>query len=173
MSSVNYEPPQTSVDLPATGCPVCGTGRRGRQLLPVVLEGENARLPEQKHRGDAGFDLYTSYSTLIEPGGFANVPTGVSIEMDEYTWGLIMGRSSTLTKRNLLVNTAVIDSGWRGELFAGVKNLGPQPVWVMTGERVAQFIPMGGIKADGLKPIQVEKLNDHERGTNGFGSTGI
>ena len=172
MYSVKRWVAQTIRDFLAEDTAVGSAAESEQQVLSVLLKGPYSRLPEQKHRGDAGFDLYTSKRTRIGPGEFANVPTGVHVEMDSDTWALIMGRSSTLTTRNLLVNTAVIDSGWRGELFAGVKNLNNEFVVIEQGERVAQFIPMGGIKANRLVPTRVHKLGDHDRGINGFGSTG-
>lgn len=153
---------------------VVAAGERDNSLavLPVSLKGAFARLPEQAHRGDAGFDLYTSVTTWVEPGEYADVPTGVHIQLPDTHWGFLIGRSSTLRNRGLMVNQAVIDSGYRGELFAGVKNLGDKPVQISIGERVAQFIPMGGISADVMYPVEVAELENHERGTKGFGSTG-
>jgi dUTP pyrophosphatase len=68
----------------------------------------------------------------------------------------------------------VIDSGYRGELFVGVTNLkkyaGEKTV-VRKGDRLAQLIPMR-LASHELRAVEVEELNDHERGIKGFGSTG-
>lgn len=143
-----------------------------RLTIPVKLVGKHARMPTQHYRGDAGFDLYASNDMIVPVDGYKNIPTGVFIQLHPSMWGLIQGRSSSLAKRGLLVNTAVIDSGWRGELFFGVRNLTHSPVHVKTGERVAQFIPMNVVLADHLELVAVDELEEHERGLNGFGSSG-
>lgn len=128
-------------------------------------------MPYQAHRGDAGYDLWVSRPTVIEPGMFVDIHCDVAMQLPPDVWGLIIGRSSTIRKRGLLVVPGIIDSGFRGELFAGVWNLGTEPVEVSNGERLAQFIPMP-LLSDGLELQQRSELDDHDRGVNGFGSTG-
>ena len=121
---------------------------------------------------DAGFDLVTAVDTVVPGKSFVDVPTTVTgVQSPPGTWLLITGRSSTVRKRGLLVPNGIIDHGWRGPLFAGVYNLTDEPVTILAGERVAQAILMGGVTEH--HPIrQVEKLDPHERGLAGFGSTG-
>ena len=133
---------------------------------------ENAKHPQRIHPGDAGFDLFTSKDTTIEPGEFVDVHTGVYIETPPNMWAMITGRSSTLRKRGLLVNQGIIDQGYRGELYAGVWNLTDKTVHVNVGERLAQFIPMP-LTAGEVALRNVQTLGYGSRGTDGFGSTGI
>lgn len=128
--------------------------------------------PEKAYDDDAGYDLITSVTTVIPPHTFADVPSTVAgIEPPTGTWGFIVGRSSTLRKRGLLVNAGVIDYGWRGPLFAGVFNLTDSPVIVNKGERLAQYILIPTVRAE-LVPVDQAGLGHHPRGTNGFGSSG-
>ena len=128
--------------------------------------------PEKAYSDDAGYDLITSATTVIPPHTFADVPSTVAgIEPPTGTWGFIVGRSSTLRKRGLLVNNGVIDYGWRGPLFAGVFNLTDKPVIVNRGERLAQYILIPTVRSE-LVPVGAEHLGYHPRGTNGFGSSG-
>ena len=61
------------------------------------------------HQGDAGLDLYcTTEAIVVPPGGFVDIPLGVSVEIPEGYWAMLTGRSSTLRKRGLLVNQGVI-----------------------------------------------------------------
>lgn len=127
--------------------------------------------PKKSHPGDAGFDLTVIETTVIRPGEFKDLPTNVWCAMPPGWWGLLQGRSSTLRKLGLMVNPGVIDNGYRGELFAGAFNLGPTNVVVEVGQRVAQFIPM---YQPGLTPAWTEVgPPPGERGSRGFGSTGL
>jgi dUTP pyrophosphatase len=130
-----------------------------------------AREPTRAHPDDAGFDLYVAQNVYVQPGEFVDVRSGVAVQLPPGYWGMLTGRSSTLRKRGLLVNPGIIDNGYRGELFAGVWNLGQTTVRVHEGERLAQLIPIMG--TDEWAMQRVDQLDQAERGTQGFGSTGV
>lgn len=138
--------------------------------------GPNAREcaygPDRNYDGDAGFDLYVTEDTEIPIGQFRDVPCGVSVELPEGTWGLIIGRSSTLRKHNLMVTPGVIDNGYRGPLYAGVYNMDGSQFSAKRGMRLAQFIPFP-LTAQNMIPRLVTVLSDSDRGSRGFGSTGV
>lgn len=145
---------------------------RGPILQPLKVVAErHDMVPMKMHEGDAGFDLFVSKRTACPPGAFTDVPAGINIELPSGWWGLVMGRSSTLRKRGLLVNDAVIDNGWRGPMFSGVWNLGNSPVTLEVGERVAQLIPIR-LGTNLMQPIEVDALGPGDRDQEGFGSTG-
>ncbi len=127
--------------------------------------------PIQGHDDDAGFDLYVSEPVYIEAHGFADVPHGFDIELPPHLWAWVVGRSSTLRNRGLLVNHAVIDAGYRGHMFTGVHNLRDTPLTLAAGERISQLIPMPLI-APTVDIRIVQELTPSARGANGFGSTG-
>lgn len=142
-------------------------------LLPlrVVLDDNECRMMTRSYQGDAGYDLYTSVEVSVEPGAFADIPCGISMQLPEGYWGMVVGRSSTLRKHQLLVVPGVIDNGYRGPLFAGVQNLNDSPFVVKAGMRLAQMIPMPLIAA-GLVQTRVDRLDSSDRGQFGFGSSG-
>lgn len=140
------------------------------RLLRTLVWPE-AILPTRAYAGDAGFDLYCEMDYVVEPNAVIDIPCGVAVQLPDEVWGLIVGRSSTLRKHNLLVNLGVIDTGWRGKLFANVKNLGVAPFEVKRGMRLAQLIPLPNLAA-GLTPTAVERLDSSDRGEAGFGSSG-
>lgn len=142
---------------------------RGARLPVVVSEGAEA--PRRGYDDDAGLDLVVSEYRLVEPGEFTDIPCGVSVELPDWSFGMITGRSSTLRKRGLMVNQGIIDAGYRGPLFAGVWNLTDEPVPVRKGERIAQLLILenGTRRVD---VVEVDALEPGSRGEAGFGSTG-
>lgn len=141
---------------------------RALRWTPLDDEG---RAPSRQYPGDAGFDLVVSESTMIQPGEFVDIPCSIAVEFPEGMWSMLVGRSSTLRKRGLLVNMGIIDAGYRGPLYAGAWNMTDEPVTVRRGERIAQLIPMP-LTAAGLEVERVKALSDSDRGDQGFGSTG-
>lgn len=139
--------------------------------LSVVLDNDNCQMMTRSYRGDAGYDMYTSTETEIPPGEFVDVPCGISVQMPEGYWGMVVGRSSTLRKHRLLVMSGVIDNGYRGPMFAGVQNLGTEPFRAKVGSRLAQLVPMP-LVADDLVQVRADQLIPSDRNDAGFGSSG-
>ncbi len=121
------------------------------------------------YRGDAGIDLPILEHRQIAPGEGCDVPTGWAISLPVGHYGRIVGRSSALRKKGVLVVEGIIDNGFRGELFSYVFNPGTETVYLSRGESVAQLIvsPVPYIVID-----EVDELPESERGTKGFGSSG-
>jgi dUTP pyrophosphatase len=128
--------------------------------------------PQLAHSDDAGFDLayHGDQPITVYPTQTCNIPTGISIQLPAGTWGMITGRSSTFMKRHLLTPLSVIDNGFRGELFAVVRNIGDEPQEIQPDERIAQLIIMP--MTSHLVTWTYGALEDTQRGANGFGSTG-
>lgn len=126
----------------------------------------------QSYGDDAGFDLYyTGVTQLRVPvGAVVNVPAGIRIQWPDGVWGLIIGRSSSF-QRGLLVNISVIDPGFRGEMFALVRNQGNHIAVIEPGERIAQIVPMP-LLAPYLVP-HLGEVDEGTRGEKGFGSSGL
>lgn len=130
-----------------------------------------AKLPTRTYADDAGFDLYVVEDTIIPAGAFVDVPLGVSVGLPLGVWGRITGRSSTLRTYNLLVNEGIIDTGYTGPLFAGVRNLSDAPVVVAAEARIAQLILHTNTTLN-YQAIEVDGHADTARGVKGFGSSG-
>lgn len=127
----------------------------------------------QAYPGDAGFDLRYNGDTPIEiqPQAMVKIPTGVHVAMPAGMYAVITGRSSTFAKRNLITPMSIIDSGFRGELFAVVWNFGTETQTIEPRERVIQLLPMNNI-ASLLTWERVDHLSASERADLGFGSSG-
>lgn len=144
---------------------------------PMVFQvGPNGVLPSRAHSGDAGYDLYVSEDTVIPPGQFIDVPCDLRVALPSGVWARITGRSSTLRKRGLLVAEGIIDNGYRGPLYAGVRNLEQRTVRVAKGDRIAQLIlhenTTSGYEPVSVDPGMFERIPGDTRGVAGFGSSG-
>jgi dUTP pyrophosphatase len=139
-------------------------------ILKVQLLDTKARLPVKQYAGDAGFDLFVLRKTVWQPGQVVDVPTGIAIEIPDGHWARIVGRSSTIRKRGLLVVEGIIDNGWRGHLFFAVLNPTNEVQEVKAGERLAQLI-VHRLYSPGVE--MVAELSESDRGVQGFGSTGL
>lgn len=134
---------------------------------------ENAILPTYGSTEAAGADLYACLDgdLIVAPGQTAFVPTGIAMEVPKGCAGLIYARSGMACKRGLAPanKVGVIDSDYRGQIIVALYNHGATDQVISHGERVAQMVitPV-------LTPAYVEskELDDTDRGTGGFGSTG-
>ena len=109
---------------------------------------------------------------MIGPGETVMIHTGLSMAIPEGYVGLNFARSGLASKRGLAPanKVGVIDSDYRGELMVALHNHGSIPQTVEPGNRVAQFLIMPVITA---QFIEVDSLDETERGAGGFGSTGV
>ncbi|AZS10426.1 deoxyuridine triphosphatase [Arthrobacter phage Supakev] len=147
--------------------------RKELKFAPIEEASPNpVQLPTRAYSDDAGLDLFVSEDTWVPANGFKDIRSHIRVELPGWSWGFLVGRSSTLRKKGLLVNPGIIDAGYRGELFSGVQNMTGKPVLVEAGERIAQLILLTNATR-GMEPTMVPELSSHARGANGFGSSGV
>lgn len=130
---------------------------------------ENAQLPRWS-LGDAGYDLYSTETTTIEPHQKKLVSIGISVAIPDDYVGLIWPRSGVSTKTGLTTDAGVIDASYRGELKVLLINTGTKPELVESGTRIAQLVI---VPIFSMKPMFVDELGETNRGNDGFGSTGL
>lgn len=151
-------------------CPPIATTLEVAAPSPLLVQTEGAaNLRPGKYKGDAGIDLATVEAETLEPGEFRYLSTGVHVAVPDGFFGWITGRSSTWRDYRCSVVTGVIDSGYRGELMIGLRNESGQPRSWEPGTRLGQLILLPAF-AGTIE--QVEGLPEHERGLNGYGSSG-
>ena len=134
-----------------------------------------AILPTYGSAGAAGADLYAlpeGDPITIDPGETVFIHTGLSMAIPEGYVGLNFARSGLASKKGLAPanKVGVIDSDYRGELMVALHNHSAEARVVEPGERVAQFLVMPVVTA---RFVEVDTLDDTERGAGGFGSTGM
>jgi dUTP pyrophosphatase len=139
--------------------------------LKYAVTRPGGHLNEPVYPGDVGYDLESCESIEIGPGEMRDVPIGIAIELPVGRWGEITHRSSGPRRMGIEVLKGTIDNGYRGELFALVKNLTEVAVRIRPGDRVAQLI-LYEIQRPVVKLVNLDELSDSERGSKGFGSTG-
>ncbi|HAI65854.1 MAG TPA: dUTP diphosphatase [Acidimicrobiaceae bacterium] len=141
--------------------------------LPVLRLDPDLPLPAYARAGDAGIDLVAREDVTLAPaGGRALVATGIAIALPEGYAGLVQPRSGLAFRHGVTVlNTpGLIDSGYRGELKVCLINHDPtEPFEVTRGERIAQLVVQA---VEHVTFVEVDTLDDSERGDKGFGSSG-
>lgn len=140
-------------------------------ILRVKKLSESAVIPSYKTSGASGMDLSSTERVTLMPFERKLVPTGIAIELENGFEAQIRPRSGTSIKHGLtLINcVGTVDSDYRGEIFIPMINLSSTPYTIEIGERVAQMVIS---KYSSVDVQVVEQINDTERGTGGFGSTG-
>ena len=90
--------------------------------LQVKLLSENARMPERNHKTDAGYDIFSAETVVLEPQEKAVIKTDVAVSIPEGYVGLLTSRSGVSSKTHLVIETGKIDAGYHGNLGINIKN---------------------------------------------------
>jgi len=138
--------------------------------LIVRYRGESA--PVYQTAGAAGCDLISSCDQIIDPQNWGVIPTGLFIEIPDGYEAQIRSRSGLALRSGVFVlnSPGTIDSDYRGEIKVILANTGHHPLIVKKGDRIAQMVFSPVTQATFEK---AEELSKTDRGTGGFGSTGI
>jgi dUTP pyrophosphatase len=137
--------------------------------VPVKKLAQDARVPEFKTDGAAGADLYALSPAGIKAGGRRLLDTGIAMAIPEGYVGLIRDKSGNANKKGITVLAGVVDSDYRGEIKVLLHNTGEYTADIWPGDAIAQilFVPVEQAQFQ-----EVSDLDDTERGSGGFGSTG-
>ena len=130
-----------------------------------------AKLPTKAHEGDAGWDLYSLYDYTINPHETVKVDTGLNFQLPEGTFGAIYARSGLSTKQGLRPANCVgvCDSGYRNNYIVPLYNDSDEVRTIHKHDRIAQLIIQPFIQTE---LTEVDTLDETERGSGGFGSSG-
>jgi len=146
--------------------------------LRVFRVRETAKLPKRAHTTDAGMDLFYCPSgdkgdVEFFPGDSNVLETGLKIEVPTGHMLQIMNKSGIASKKQLVTGACVVDSGYDGEVYVNLQNIGLSIEYLTPGQKIAQavLVPI-------IIPEVVEIREDNvyggrtDRGDGGFGSTG-
>lgn len=129
-------------------------------------------VPSYAHPGDAGADLRSTETLVLEAGHRATVGTGVSIALPDGYVAFVVPRSGLAMKHGITVvnSPGTVDAGYRGEIRVTLLNTdSSEPYRIESGDRIAQLVIMPVTRA---VFVPVTTLPGSHRGEGGFGSTG-
>ncbi|QOD59790.1 dUTP diphosphatase [Polaribacter haliotis] len=130
--------------------------------------------PNYETEGAAGMDLRANISEAItlKPLERAIVKTGLFIALPVGFEAQVRPRSGLAAKKGITVlnSPGTVDADYRGEIGVILVNLSNEDFVINDGERIAQLIIA---KHERVNWKEVEVLNETERGSGGFGSTGV
>lgn len=143
------------------------------QIIPIKLLSDLATIPTRGSKYAAGYDLYAATATPIDiaPHSTVKINTDIAVELPEGTFGAVFARSGLSTKKGLRPANCVgvIDADYRGNIIVALHNDTDEMMSIEPNERIAQFVIMN------FNPViftPVDELNETERSSSGFGSTG-
>jgi dUTP pyrophosphatase len=148
------------------------------QPLDVYFYNTSGRVPTYQTKGAVGADVYAELGDLdqivLKPGDMYKIPTGMYIELPEHYGGLLYSRSGLSSNGLLLTNgVGVIDFDYRGQVHFPVKNISDQDIIIRDGERIGQLLLFLIKPVNFIQVESVDDLSKTERGSGGFGSTGL
>ena len=143
--------------------------------IPVfnIINKSNNPLPEYATEGSSGMDIraFVESPIVLRPMERALVPTGLFVELTEGYEIQVRPRSGLAIKQGItcLNSPGTVDADYRGELKVILINLSVETQTIHSGDRIAQLVVAEVAKA---KWKNVQSINETERGSGGFGSTG-
>ncbi len=143
--------------------------------MQVKIQYLNDTIPKPEYAtcGSAGMDLSASLQepVTVNPGERALIPTGVAMGIPVGYGGFVFPRSGLSYKKGISMCNCVgvIDSDYTGEIKVAVHNISKEAYTIHPGDRIAQLVFLPVAQAE---LIACETLDETERGSGGFGSTG-
>ncbi|WP_338608315.1 dUTP diphosphatase [Pelagibacterium nitratireducens] len=138
--------------------------------------GRGLPLPTRQSKGASGYDLAAAVAEgqtlVIAPGAFGLVPCGFALALPVGYEAQIRPRSGLAARLGVTVLNApgTVDADYRGEVKAILVNHGTGPFEIRRGDRIAQMVIAA---VPDIALVEVDELEETERGNGGFGSTGI
>ena len=143
-------------------------------LIKYLNESKDLYKLEKATEGSAGFDLLASINDPLEIGAGKSllVPCGFSLQLPNHFEAQVRPRSGLALKNSVTVlNTpGTIDSDYRGEICVILINHGQTSFKITRGMRIAQIIFKENPE---VNLVEVDELDNTQRGSGGFGSTGV
>lgn len=143
-------------------------------IIRMKAQREGAKLPTYGTAMAAGADLYACLTepVILQPGERSIIPTGLAVELPPQVEIQVRPRSGIAIKHGVTVlnSPGTIDADYRGEMGVMLINLGDKPFTITHGDRIAQMVVA---VAPQVAFDWTDELSETERGTGGFGSTGV
>ena len=139
--------------------------------------------PVRANPSDAGLDLrfnpqeHTLVPIQIQPGESLVLGTGLKFGVPHGYMIQIMNRSGNAAKKQLMVGACVVDSGYNGEVFVNLHNIGSEPQTINPGDKIAQavvipVVPARFVETSNDNLYEWAPITISDRGSGALGSTG-
>lgn len=131
--------------------------------------------PKYNYPSDSGFDLHSVEEIVVPPLGRALIPTGLKFDIDDGYEIQVRTKSGLAINQGLMVlnSPGTMDSGYTGECKVPIFNTNQTSFTITVGMKVAQAVLCPVVNGAWVDLQQVDKIEDKDRGSNGFGSTGL
>lgn len=127
-----------------------------------------AFIPVRAHVTDAGADLRSPVCALVPAMGSCVIDTGVHIQLPHGHVGMLKSKSG-LNVWHSITSEGVIDEGFTGSIMVKLYNHGDRPYSFERGDKITQLVV---VPCEYVDFEVVDKLDDSDRGDDGYGSTG-
>ena len=147
-------------------------------IIEFFKTDETAKTPVRSNPSDAGLDVFAFLQNdiTISPLQTCLIPIGLKFGVPHGYMLQVMNRSSVASKRSLIVGAHVIDSGYDGEVFINIHNVGATPQTIKNGDKIAQLVMLPVVS---FRPCETKEDNLYsqgitisDRGDGALGSTG-
>ena len=131
---------------------------------------EDAVIPTRGSSHAVGYDLYSVEDCCVPNNGRHLVGTGVAIVLPVNVYGRVAPRSGLTVKHGINVGAGVIDPDYTGEIKVALFNHSDTPFEIKKGDRIAQLILE---RCETPSVREINEITETDRGSGGFGSTGV
>tara|TARA_R110002020_G_scaffold100972_2_gene238331 strand:- start:3724 stop:4182 length:459 start_codon:yes stop_codon:yes gene_type:complete len=149
-------------------------------ILEYALTRPNAYDPDRANPSDAGLDVFYSpdndgQSIAIDPGASKVIPSGLRFGVPHGYMLEVKNRSSVAAKRSLIVGACVVDSGYDGEVFVNLHNVGSGTQYIRPGDKIAQLVMIPVVHFRAMRSssgdLYRNPITISDRGDGALGST--
>lgn len=130
---------------------------------------KTTRMPVKSHLPDVGLDIFTPKEFWLRPLETITIGLELAVSIPEGFAGMLVPRSS-ITERGMIVQTAVIDPDYTGEIHLIITNCSNNIQHIEEGQRVCSLVVYSVLNA---RIEEVEEMPETERNTKGLGSSGL
>lgn len=138
------------------------------ELLLIKLD-KGAYAPIRAHKTDAGLDIRAKTAQIVPAKESAVFPTGVHVKLPMGCCGLLVSKSGLNVKHDI-TSTGLIDEGYDGEIVVKLINHGGYDYKVEAGDKISQLVILPCLYPEAV--YVADLMQDTERGSSGFGSSG-
>jgi dUTP pyrophosphatase len=147
----------------------------GDGKITIDFVSTNEKELSYAYESDSGFDLYSNEEVKIPAFGRALIPTGISVDLPQDYEIQVRSKSGLAINQGLMVlnSPGTVDEGYTGEIKAIIFNTNNHEFVITKGMKVAQAVVARCITGRWVRLNKVDKIEEKDRGSKGFGSTGI